>query len=81
MHRRQKYVLNSEDHEETSCFSCFVSQESEASACQLWVKTGKEESPYPLIGEYSYIKVCLYRYRNIQVYIYIHIAYPTLIDK
>ena len=56
MHRRQKYVLNSEEEsDQPSCFSCFCSQESEASECQLWVKTGKEESPYPLIGEFNVI--------------------------
>ncbi|XP_062596201.1 uncharacterized protein LOC134257628 isoform X4 [Saccostrea cucullata] len=34
----------------TQCVSKFHITESEASECQLWVKTGKEESPYPLIG-------------------------------
>ena len=61
MHRRQKYVLNSEEEsDQPSCFSCFCSQESEASECQLWVKTGKEESPYPLIGEFNVICPLLY---------------------
>ncbi|XP_056016327.1 uncharacterized protein LOC125673484 isoform X4 [Ostrea edulis] len=32
------------------CIGKFHITESEASECQLWVKTGKEESPYPLIG-------------------------------
>nr|XP_022292012.1 rho GTPase-activating protein 20-like isoform X2 [Crassostrea virginica] len=34
----------------SQCVGKFHITESEASECQLWVKTGKEESPYPLIG-------------------------------
>lgn len=51
MHRRGKYVVNGEP--DGLCLTCcFCSlQDSDPKDYQMWVRYGKEDSPYPLIGE------------------------------
>lgn len=51
MHRRGKYIVNKHEH----CLSCcFCSQDSDIKDYQMWVRYGKEDSPYPLIGKFVF---------------------------
>jgi hypothetical protein len=51
MHRRGKYIVNKDEH----CLTCcFCSQDSDIKDYQMWVRYGKEDSPYPLIGKFVF---------------------------
>lgn len=51
MHRRGKYIVNKDEH---CLICCFCSQDSDIKDYQMWVRYGKEDSPYPLIGKFVF---------------------------